>query len=123
MSLLGWAWLASPFVLILAISHDPNMRDLVSVHNKRCQALGWAGVAAMFLGAAVVPGMFGTLLFGVGTPLAGLIVWVRRDDRGHGGEEGPDEPPPDWDDFERSFWDYVRGRGSPSRRPRAPVAR
>lgn len=122
MSPLPWLWLASPFVLIAVISRDPNMRDLVTVHHRHCQLIGWTGVAAMVLGATVVHGVFGTLLFGVGTPVAGLIVWMRRDDRGGGGEEEPDDPPPDWDDFERSFWAYV-GRGKrASRPPRTPVA-
>jgi hypothetical protein len=119
-----WLWLVSPFVLIAVISHDSNMRDLVTVHHKRCQAIGWAGVAAMLLGAALVPATFGTVLFGIGTPLAGLIVWTRRDDGDDGGEEPPDDVPPDWDAFERSFRTYERRGGPPSHRPpRAPVAR
>src|SRR5436305_5495958 len=100
MAVAGWLWLASPFILIGAISHDSNMRDLVTVHHRRCQAIGWTGVAAMFLGAALVPGTFGSMLFGIGTPLAGLIVWVRRDDGDDGDDDGPREVPPDWDQFE-----------------------
>lgn len=123
MSLVGWLWLASPFLLILAIVHDPNMRDLVSVHYKRCRAIGWTGVVAMFLGVAVVPDPAGMLLFGIGTPLTGLIVWMRRDDGDDGGEEGPDEVPPNWGEFERSFWDYVARRHRPSSRPRTPAGR
>jgi len=123
MSPLPWLWLASPFVLIAVISRDPNMRDLVSVHHRRCRAIGWVGVAGMLLGATVVGGVCGTLLFGFGTPLAGLVVWMPREDRGDGGDGGPEDPPPqDWDDFERAFWSYVsRGPRRP-RRPRTPVA-
>jgi hypothetical protein len=123
MSLLGWLWLGSPFVLIAVISHDPNMRDLVTVHQKRCHVAGWAGVAAMLLGAALIPATLGAVLFGIGTPLAGLIVFVRRDDGGEGGEEGTDDVPPDWDAFERSFWAYVRRTNRPSRPPRTPLVR
>jgi hypothetical protein len=118
----AWLWLASPFVLIAVISHDANMRHLVTVYHKRCMAIGWAGVAAMFLGVVLVPGAFGTLLFGIGTPLAGLVVWARRDDGGSGGGEGPDDMPPDWDGFERSFGAYVRRRERSQSRPRAPVS-
>lgn len=118
---LGWLWLASPFVLIAVISRDSNMRELVAVHTGRCRALGVAGVAAMFLGVALLPDEIGTMLFGIGTPLTGLLVWTRRDDGDDGGEEGPAEPPPDWGDFERSFWDYVRRRNRPPSRPQAPT--
>lgn len=118
MAVLGWFWLVSPFVLIAVISHDPNMRELVGVHHRRCQAIGSAGVAAMVLGAAAVPGPLGSVLFGLGTPLSGLIVWMRRDG-GDDSEDGRDHPPPNWDDFERSFWAYVRRRN----RPRAPASR
>lgn len=118
--LLGWLWLFSPFVLIGVISRDANMRELIAVHHRRCRAIGWTGVAAMFLGAALVPGTFGSMLFGIGTPLSGLVVWLRRDDGG-GGDGGPDEVPPDWDQFERSFWAYVRRGSQRPSRPRAPA--
>ena len=116
MSVLGWLWLLSPFVLIGVISHDSNMRGLISAYPERCQAIGSCGAVAMLLGAAFVPGMAGSMLFGVGTPLVGLLVWTPRDDGDGGGDEDPD-PPPGWDDFERSFRAYVN-RG---RRPRVPV--
>ena len=123
MSLLPWVWLATPFVLIAVISHDSNMRDLISVHHRRCRMIGWAGVAAMILGATVVGSAFGMLLFGFGTPLTGLAVWTPRDDHGDGGDRDPDAPLPEgWDDFERAFWAHVRG-GLPPRRPRAPAPR
>ncbi len=118
-----WLWLVSPFVLIAAISHDSNMRDLVTEHQKRCQAIGWAGVTAMLLGAALLPATLGTVLFGIGTPLAGLIVWTRRDDGGEGGDGGPDDVPPDWDAFERSFRAHVRRSERPSHRSRPPAVR
>lgn len=121
MAALGWLWLVSPFVLIAAISHDPGMRELVTAHYRRCRAIGWAGVTAMFLGTLLVPGMFGSMLFGIGTPLAGLIVWTHRDDGDDGGEEGPGEVPPNWDEFERSFSAYTRPSKPPSNRPQAPV--
>jgi uncharacterized membrane protein YedE/YeeE len=98
------------------------MRELIAVHHRRCRAIGWSGVVAMFLGAVLVPSMFGSMLFGIGTPLAGLVVWGRRDDGG-GGEQGPEELPPDWDDFEHSFWGYVRRHRTPSSRPHAPASR
>jgi hypothetical protein len=121
MAALGWLWLGSPFVLIAAISHDPNMRELVTVHHRRCRTIGWVGVTAMFLGGLLVPGMFGSMLFGIGTPLAGLVVWTRRDDGDDGGEEPPDEVPPNSDAFERSFSAYTRRNKPPSDRPQAPV--
>ena len=58
-------------------------------------------------------------LFWVGTPLAGLAVWLRRDGGGGDNGDGPDVPPVDWDEFERSFRAHVR----PSSRPRTPSAR
>lgn len=123
MGALAWVWLASPFVVMAVIAHDPNMRDLVAVHRRRCQAIGWAGVGAMFLGAAVVPGMLGSMMFGLGTPLAGLIVWSGRGgDEGGEGEGGPAETPPGWDEFERSFWAYVRRGARRPSRPRTPAA-
>ena len=116
MSVLGWLWLLSPFVLIGVISHDSNMRGLISAYPARCQAIGVCGAVAMIFGATLVPGMAGSMLFGVGTPLVGLLVWTPGDDGGGGGGDDED-PPPGWDDFERSFWVHVRR----SRRPRVPV--
>lgn len=121
MALLGWLWLISPFVVIGVISHDRELRELVSLHHRRCLIVGWAGVAFMLLGVMVVPGALGSVMFVVGTPLAGLIVWLRPDDE-DGGDEDPDLPPIDWDDFERSFWAHVRRRGSRPRKPRSPSA-
>lgn len=123
MSLLGWLWLATPFILIGVISHDRNMRELIAEHRWRCHAIGWAGVAAMYIGVAVLPGAAGTMLYGIGAPLSGLIVWTSRDGRDDGGEKHPDGIPPDWDDFERSFRDYVMRRSRGPRRPRAPASR
>ena len=123
MGLVGWLWLGSPFVLIAVISRDSDMRGLIAAHHRRCRAIGWFGAAAMFLGAALLPGTFGSMLFGVGTPLVGLIVWTPRDDGAGGGEGGPDEVPPDWDGFERSFWAHVRRRDQPPSRPRARASR
>jgi hypothetical protein len=122
LSLLGWLWLFSPFVLIGVISHDANMRELISAYPRRCHAIGWCGAVAMFFGAALVPGMLGSMMFGIGTPLVGLIVWTARGD-GRGGEEDPSDTPPDWDDFERAFWAHVRRGRRPPSRPRAPVPR
>jgi hypothetical protein len=121
-SLLGWLWLLSPFVLIGVISHDSNMRELISAYPARCHAIGWCGALAMLLGAALVPGTFGTMLFGIGTPLVGLIVWTPRDDGGGGGDGGPDVPP-DWDDFERAFRAYSPRDRRPSDTPHAPLPR
>jgi hypothetical protein len=120
--LLGWLWLVSPFAVIALISHDQRLLRLVALHHRRCLAAGWTGVIVMLLGATVVPGPVGSVMFCLGTPLAGLAVWLRRDGGDDGGEDGPDALPPDWDDFERAFWAYVRRRGSPPRRPRAPSA-
>ena len=121
---LGWLWLASPFVLIAVISRDSNMRQLIASHHVRCRAIGSAGVAAMFVGVALLPDELGSMLFGVGTPLTGLLVWTRRDDGDDGGEEGrPNDLPPDWGEFERSFWAYVRGGKRSSGPPRTPARR
>ena len=120
---LGWLWLASPFVLIAVISRDRNMRELIAIHNARCRTIGFAGVAAMFFGVALIPDTLGSMLFGIGTPLTGLLVWTPGKDGDDGGEDGPEELPPDWGDFERSFWAYVRRRNRPPSRPRAPTPR
>lgn len=122
MALVGWLWLGSPFVVIAVISHDPRLLRQVAVHHTGCLALGWSGVGMMCLGVALMPNPLGSAMFWVGTPLAGLAVWLRRDDGGGGGgDDDPDVPPIDWDEFERSFWAHVRGRGG--RRPRTPAAR
>jgi hypothetical protein len=120
MALIGWLWLASPFVLIGLISRDPELRRAVAVHHRRCRIIGWTGVAMMLTGAILVGGWVGSLMFVIGTPLGGLAVWARGDDGDDGGDEGPDVPPIDWDQFERSFWSHVRRRGRP-RRPRTPA--
>jgi hypothetical protein len=121
MALLGWLWLGSPFALIALISHNPRLLSLVATHQSRCQAAGWTGAALMLLGAAVVPGVAGAVMFWIGTPLVGLVVWLRGDDGDDGGEPEPDVPPINWDEFERSFWDHVRRGGPPSGRPRVPA--
>jgi hypothetical protein len=119
---MGWLWLGSPFVVIAVISHDRRLLRQVALHHTGCLVVGWTGVTMMCLGVALMPDLLGTLMFWVGTPMAGLAVWLRRDDGGGGGGGGePDVPPIDWDDFERSFWADVRRRGA--RRPRAPSAR
>ena len=123
-ALMGWLWLGSPFVVIAVIAHDQRLLRQVAVHHTGCLTAGWTGVAMMCLGVALMPSMLGTLMFWVGTPLAGLAVWLRRDDGGGGGGgEDPDVPPIDWDEFERSFWADVRRRGPGPRRPRTPSAR
>lgn len=121
MALLGWLWLASPFVLIGMIGRDPELRQLVALHHRRCTIIGWSGIGMMLLGAIVVPGWVGSVMFALGTPLGGLAVWARGDGD-DGGEESPDVPPIDWDQFERSFWAHVRRRGTRPRRPRTPSA-
>jgi hypothetical protein len=121
MALLGWLWLASPFAVIALILHDPQLLALVSKHHARCQAAGWIGAAIMLLGVTVVPGTLGAVMFVIGTPLAGLAVWARRDDGDDGGEQPPDVPPIDWGEFERSFWAHVRRRSGPPARPRSPA--
>ena len=120
MALAGWLWLGSPFALIAMISHDQRLLRLVAIHQSRCQAAGWTGAAMMLLGATVVPGAVGSAMFWIGTPLAGLTVWLRGDDGGDGGDPDPDIPPFNWDEFERSFWAHVRSGGAPTRRPRVP---
>jgi hypothetical protein len=120
MAVLGWLWLGSPFAVIALISHDRRLLKLVGVHLRRCHAAGWTGVAMMCLGAMLMPGALGTIMFWVGTPLAGLVVWFRGDDGDDSGGEGPDVPPVDWDEFERSFWAHVRRRRRTPRPPRAP---
>ena len=125
MALLGWLWLGSPFVVIALISHDRRLLARVAAHHTRCLAAGWTGVTMMCLGVALMPAPIGTAMFWVGTPLAGLAVWLRRDDGGGGGGggEGPDLPPVDWDEFERSFRAHVRGPDRSPRGPRTPSAR
>jgi hypothetical protein len=120
MALLGWLWLASPFVLIALINRDQQLQRLVSSHLAPCRTAGWTGAAMMVLGATLVPAALGKTMFALGTPLTGLVVFLRRDDGDGGDEDEQDVPPVDWDEFERSFWDHVAGR-SP-RRPRAPSA-
>ena len=123
MALLGWLWLVSPFAVIAMISGDPDLLRLVALHHRRCQVIGWAGVAMMVLGTTLVPGWVGRLMFVIGTPLGGLAVWACGGGGDEGGDDEPDVPPIDWDAFERSFWSHVRRRGRPPRRPRAPSAR
>jgi hypothetical protein len=127
MALLGWLWLASPFAVIGLIARDRGLLALISAHHGRCQAIGWTGTAMMLLGVAFIQGAFGTILFFLGTPLAGLAVWGlpgggdRGDDGadgngggdgGDGGDGPPGLPPVDWDEFERSFWGHVHGRST-----------
>jgi uncharacterized membrane protein YedE/YeeE len=122
MALLAWLWLASPFLVIAVIAHDERLLRLVALYHEWCRAAGWLGIVLLCLGAALIPSLLGTILFGIGAPLVGLVVWLRRDDGGDGGLEGP-EPPLDWDDFERAFWRYLDGGGGRPRGPRAPAAR
>ena len=123
MTLVGWLWLASPFVLITVISHDHSLLARVAAHHTECMVIGWSGVAMMLLGVMVVPDPLGPVMFWIGTPLAGLAVWLRRDGDDGGGGEDPDVPPVDWDEFERSFRAHVRRRGRTPHRPRAPSLR
>ena len=123
MALVGWLWLGSPFVVITVISYDPRLLAQVAAHHTECMIIGWTGVATMLLGVTLVPEPLASVMFWVGTPMAGLAVWLRRDGGDGGGGDEPDLPPVDWDEFERSFWVHVRrGRRSP-RRPRTPTAR
>jgi uncharacterized membrane protein YedE/YeeE len=121
MALLAWLWLASPFLVIAAIARDDRLLRLVAIHYEWCRAAGLLGVLLLCMGALLIPSLLGTVLFAVGAPLVGLVVWLRRDDGGGGDSDAPD-PPPNWDDFERAFWRYVDGGGRP-RGPRAPAAR
>jgi hypothetical protein len=121
---MGWLWLGSPFVVITVISHDRRLLAQVATHHTRCLILGWTGVVVMLLGVTLVPDPLGAAMFWIGTPLAGLAVWLRRgDDDDGGGGEDPDVPPVDWDEFERSFWAHVRRRARAPRRPRTPSVR
>jgi hypothetical protein len=122
-AVLGWLWLGSPFALIAIISNDPELLAMVSRHLKRCRVIGCTGAASMLLGVMLVPGALGDLMFVVGTPLSGLMVWASGNDGDDGGEQPPDVPPIDWDDFERALLAPSRGRSGPPRRPRAPSAR
>jgi hypothetical protein len=123
-ALVGWLWLVSPFVVIAVVSHDRRLLRQVALHHTACLTAGWTGVVMMCLSVALMPDLLGTVMFWVGTPMAGLAVWLRRDnDDGGGGGGDPDVPPIDWDEFERSFWAHVRRRGRPPRRPRTPSAR
>lgn len=119
MAVLGWLWLVSPFVVIGVIWHDQGLRELITLHYRRCLTVGWTGAVMMLLGVMVVPGALGSVMFVLGTPLAGLVVWLRPDDGDDGDDDGPEPPPINWDEFERSFWAYVRRRGSRPR-PRTP---
>lgn len=123
MTLLGWLWLGSPFVVIAVVLHHPDLQRTVADNLPQCRAAGCVGAVMMFLGAGVVPGAFGAAMFALGTPLVGLIAFLRRDDGDDGGEEAPDQPPVDWDEFEQSFWTHVRRGRQPPRRPRSPAAR
>lgn len=121
MALLGWLWLATPFMLISVISHDARLLALVAKHNRRCRRVGWAGAATMLLGVMLVPGPVGALMFVLGTPVTGLVVWARGDDDDDGDDGPPDVPPIDWDEWERSLGPDA-GRGHSPGRPRAPAA-
>jgi hypothetical protein len=121
MELLGWLWLISPFVLIAVIAHDRELQRFVADNLVQARVAGCLGALVMYLGAMVVPGAIGAAMYAFGTPVVGLLAF-RLDDRDDGGEDAADEPPPDWDEFERSFWAHVRGRQRPSRRPRSPSA-
>jgi hypothetical protein len=120
MDVLGWLWLASPFVVMVLISRDRQLQLLFASHYARCRAVGWTGAAMMILGGALVSTTLGKVMFALGTPLSGLVVFLRRDDRDEGDEDDPDVPPVDWDEFELSFWAHVHQRAP--RRPRAPSA-
>jgi hypothetical protein len=122
MATLGSLWLISPFVVIGVILHDLELRELVALHHSRCLAMGWAGVALMLLGVMLVPEAIGWVMFVLGTPLVGLVVWRRPDDGDDAGDDRPAPPPVDWDEFERSFWAHVRQRGSRPHQPQAPTA-
>lgn len=121
MAVLGWVWLSSPFALIALVSRNPSLQRLVASHYAHFLAAGWTGAVMMFVGAAVVPGPLGTAMFTVGTPLTGLVVFLRRDDGDDGGGDEADGPPVDWNEFERSFWTHVRGDRSPHRPPGRPL--
>jgi hypothetical protein len=122
-ALVGWLWLGSPFVVITVISHDRRLLAQVAAHHTGCLVLGWTGVVMMLLGVLVMPEPLGSVMFWIGTPLAGLAVWLRRGGGDGGGGDEPDVPPVDWDEFERSFWGHVRRGGRSPRRPRTPSAR
>jgi hypothetical protein len=123
MALIGWLWLASPFAVIGLISHDRELLAVVSAHHHRARAIGWTGVVITLLSVAVVPGWAGWMMYLIGLPVAGLVVWGLRDDGDGGGGSAPDLPPINWGEFERSFSEYVRRRGGRSPRPRVPSAR
>jgi hypothetical protein len=122
-ALLGWLWLGSPFVVIAVISHDRRLLGLVAAHHTACVAAGWTGVVMMCLGVTLMPAPLGSAMFWLGTPMAGLAVWLRRDDDGGDDGRGPDGPPVDWDELERSFRPPGRRRDRSPRRPRTPSAR
>ncbi|HTX30776.1 MAG TPA: hypothetical protein VMD09_05290 [Solirubrobacteraceae bacterium] len=122
MALLGWLWLISPFALIGLISHDSELQRGVATHLTQARVAGCLGAVMMFLGASVIPGALGATMYALGTPLTGLLAFIRRDDRDDGGEDAPDDPPVDWDEFERSFRTHARRQPSSPRRPRSPSA-
>jgi hypothetical protein len=122
-TLLGWLWLGSPFVVIGLISHDRRLLAQVAAHHTGCLVAGWTGVAMMCVGVMLLPHPLDMVMFWLGTPVSGLAVWLRRDDGDHGGGDEPDVPPVDWDAFERSFRAHVRRRGRSPSRPRTPAVR
>ena len=91
--------------------------EVVAVDDRRHTHAGVTGARPPPL-VIVVPGLLGTFLFILGTPLAGLAVWLRGDED-DGDDDGDDPPPVDWGEFEGAFWTYVRSR----RRPRTPAGR
>ena len=124
MALVAWLWLASPFGLIGLISRDRELLAVVSAHHRRCRVIGVGGATIMLLGVTVVPGTLGWMMFLIGTPLAGLIVWGLGDEgEDGGGGPPPNGPPIDWGEFERSFRSYARRRGDGSPRPRVSSTR
>ncbi len=130
MMLVALLWLMCPVVLMHVVSQHPAaLRVLVRMYPAGV-VIGAVGAAAMVLGALVVHGPLGLVLYFVGAPLCGLVVFSRgphRDDGDDGGgggggggddhpEGGEDGPPFDWPEFERAFWAHV------TRTPQ-PVAR
>jgi hypothetical protein len=122
MALLGWLWLISPFLVIALVSHDSELQRGVATHLTQARIAGSLGAVMMFLGASVVPGALGATMYALGTPATGLLAFIRRDDRDDGGEDPLDDPPVDWDEFERLFRNHVRRERRPPRRPRSPSA-
>lgn len=128
-------WLLSPFATGALLGSSPRARTLAGRYYPALVVLGIGGLALVVLGAFVLPRPVSLIALGVGGPLSGLSLWVRRTDGGDDGrgDDGDEPEPPspggDWERIVREFERHVEqydGPPSPSREgspePASPVS-